>query len=67
MLLTALLSFAGGCLRPLTQRMDLINQQLADTNAKLVEVSGKLDESNQKLGTVEKATRLFVPGLDKKE
>ena len=66
-LLIALLCFAGGCLRPLTQRMDLVNQQLTDANAKLVEATRKLDETNQKLATMERATRLLVPGLDKKE
>lgn len=67
MLLTALLCVAGGCMRPLTSRLDQLYQQLADTNAKLEVMSRKLDEANQKLGTVEKATRMIVPGLDKKE
>jgi hypothetical protein len=67
MLLAALLTIASGCLRPMTQRLDLVNEQLAATNAKLDDMSRKLDETNQKLSTVEKATRLFVPGAGKKE
>ena len=48
-------------------RLDRTNQQLAEANAELVIMSKKLDETNQKLGTVEKATKMIVPGLDKKE
>ena len=66
-LLAALLMIAGGCLRPMTERLDRVNEQLAATNAKLDDMSRKLDETNQKLSTVEKATRLFVPGAGKKE
>ena len=65
--LGSLVFLAGGCLRPLTQRLDSVNQQLAETNVKLVEMSRTLDETNQKLGTMERATRRIVPGLDKKE
>jgi hypothetical protein len=58
---------ANGCLRPLTDRLDRANEQLAETNEKLAVVTRKLDDTNQKLGTIERATRMFVPGLDKKE
>lgn len=66
-LLGLMLCTVGGCLRPLTCRLDSVNAQLADTNAKLTEMSQKLDEANQKLGTFEKAARMIVPGLDKKQ
>ena len=58
---------AAGCLRPFTDRLDVTNRQLADTNAKLLEMSAKLDETNRRLATVERATKMIIPGLDKKE
>jgi hypothetical protein len=51
----------AGCLRPLTERLDLVNRQLAETNDKLQAMSRQLDETNQKLATVERAVRIFAP------
>jgi len=66
LILLGLTLITAGCLRPLTDRLDNTNQQLAETNAKLEALSKKLDETNQKLGTIERATRTLMPGLDKK-
>jgi septal ring factor EnvC (AmiA/AmiB activator) len=43
-----------GCLSPVTDRLDHINEQLAVTNQRLDDVSQKLDETNRRLAQVDK-------------
>jgi septal ring factor EnvC (AmiA/AmiB activator) len=41
-----------GCLSPVTDRLDHINEQLAVTNQRLDDINQKLDQTNQRLDNV---------------
>jgi uncharacterized protein involved in exopolysaccharide biosynthesis len=45
------LCLAGGCLSPITDRLDTVNQQLAHTNQLLEAVNAKLESVDQRLGS----------------
>ena len=51
-----------GCLSPVTDRLDHINEQLAGTNQRLDDVSQKLDETNRRLAQVDKRLATLTGG-----
>jgi hypothetical protein len=76
--LSLLLMISGGCMRPLTRRLDETNARLAETNQRLGDVQGKLeltnqqvagvggqlDETNRRVGVVDQAIQKLLPGLN---
>ena len=70
-ILPLVLLCSGGCLAPVTRRLDTTNQEIATTNAQLAEANqrlasteAKLDEANRRIGVIDTAIEKLLPGLN---
>jgi hypothetical protein len=57
----------SGCLQPFARRLDHISQQLQEANDMMRYATKQLEEGNQRAATLERAAKILIPALDKKE
>ncbi len=69
--LSSMLLIGGGCMAPLTRRLDetnahlvTVNAQLAETNQRLGDAQAKLEEANHRIGVLDQVVQKLLPGLD---
>jgi septal ring factor EnvC (AmiA/AmiB activator) len=62
LLVMALVGSLVSC-APMTNRLELLNDQLAETNRKLSSAKAKLDDANRKLETAERAVAKITGGI----